>query len=95
MLKIIKCGIVKVIKMEKREENKVEDLRNIEHIEKEFRKTKYGKFMMVATIIFCVLTVIGLGIAVFEAIVNFRNLDMNIYQPIIDYCSWIYIRFHY
>ena len=73
-----------VINMGKKEENKVEDLRNIERIEKEFRKTKYGKFMMVATILFIVLVGIGLGIAIFEAIVNFRNLDMNTYQPIIE-----------
>jgi len=71
--------------MDKNEENKVvEDFRDIGRLEKEFRKTAYGKFMIVATIILCVLTVIGLGLAVFEAIVNFRNLDMNIYQPIID-----------
>lgn len=71
--------------MGKNEENNVvEDFRDIERLEKEFRKTAYGKFMMVATILFIVLLAIGLGIAVFEAIVNFRNLDMNTYQPIID-----------
>ena len=75
---------VKGINMDKNEEKIVENLKDIELLEKEFRKTKYGKFMMVATILFIVLFVIGMGIAVFEAIVNFRNLDMNAYQPIID-----------
>lgn len=66
------------------EEKEVKNLKDIERLEKQFRKTTYGKFMMVATILFIVLVVIGLGIAIFEAIVNFRNLDMNTYQPIID-----------
>ena len=70
--------------MSENQEKKVENLKDIERFEKEFRKTKYGKFMMITTILFIVLIVIGLGIAIFEAIVNFRNLDMNIYQPIID-----------
>ena len=70
--------------MEENKEKKVENLKDIELLEKTFRKTTYGKFMMVATILFIVLVVIGLGIAIFEAIVNFRNLDMNTYQPIID-----------
>ena len=70
--------------MSENEGKKVENLKDIELIEKDFRKTTYGKFMMVATILFIVLVVIGLGIAIFEAIVNFRNLDMNTYQPIID-----------
>ena len=70
--------------MSENEEKKVENLKDIELLEKDFRKTIYGKFMMAATILFIVLVIIGLGIAVLEAIVNFRNLDMNTYQPIID-----------
>lgn len=62
-----------------------DELKDIKLLGKEFRKTTiYGKFMMVATILFILLIVIGTGITVFEAVVNSRNLDRNIYQPIID-----------
>ena len=71
--------------MEENEEKKVENLKNLELLAKEFNKTIYGKLMMSAMIVFCVFAVIGLGIGVFEAIVNFRNLDMNKYQLIIDF----------
>jgi len=70
--------------MEKNEEKNVENFKDIELIEKEFRKTIYGKFMIAVTLLFCVLIFIGLGIAIFEATVHYRNLDMNMYQPIID-----------
>ena len=53
-------------------------------MEKEFTKTKFGKFMVAVLIISCILIAIGLIFSVFQAIVYARNLDIDQYQPIID-----------
>ena len=52
--------------------------------ELDFYKTDLGKFMKLVEIIGCILVVIGLGLAVFEAVVHAKNLEEQ-YQSIIDF----------
>ena len=50
--------------------------------ELDFYKTNLGKFMKIVEIIGCILVVLGLGLAVFEAVVHAKNLQEQ-YQSII------------
>ena len=69
---------------EKNENKNSANLEEYQKIGKEFTKTNFGKFMAVVAILSFILIVIGLGLAVFEAIIYAKDLDVNKHQPFID-----------